>query len=318
MLVRAFERPKYRCNLLDSIVVSTVVVVASSAGVRCTIRLTTGLDPDKGIGEGITSVGARSKSETSSLGVAPVSPSLLAGRLLAGAALVDEELGAGPALLLEERRQGVDVLLLVVVGVALGVVGLGGELPGVVVGNVGDETSESGRLAGVLVDVGVQLGGRGKVGGPSEPATVTGVEVHGDMGEVKLLDGVDGELLVGRLGLGTLGSAQDGADVRVLLKNALDLGNVGLVLVLAVVVKGVFSVGSSGSAVALRKIVDNKLTGVVGTSLVGLGDISEGVLHQTDVLEGVPRSLSKDIPLKYRLRLTSTGKREHWQPWQQR
>jgi hypothetical protein len=91
---------------------------------------------------------------------------------------------------------------------------------------------------------------------------------------------------------------EDDADVGVLLENTLDLGNVGLVLVLAIVVEGVFSVGGSGSAVTLRKIVDNELTGIVGTSLVSLADISKGVLHETDVLKGVPENISKGFHME--------------------
>lgn len=210
-------------NLLESIIETTVVVIASSRGIRGTIRLTTRLDPDESVGESITSVGGRSKSETSTLGVAPIALSLLASRLLTRSALVDDELDIGPALLSEKRSEGVDVSLLIVVGVALGVVGFGGELPAVVVGDVGDETANARRLASVLVDLGVELSSRANVGGPAEPATVTGIEVHGDVGEVEFLDSVNGEFLVSTLGLGTLVDVQVGDQVskRVRLCNGI-------------------------------------------------------------------------------------------------
>lgn len=190
-----------------------MVVVASSRGIRGTIRLTTRLDPDESIGESITSVGGRSKSETSTLGVAPIALSLLAGRLLTGSALVDDKLDIGPTLLSEKRSEGVDVSLLIIVGVALSVVGLGGELPAVVVGDVGNETTNARRLASVLVDLGEELSSGADVGRPAEPATMTGVEVHGDVGEVKFLNGVDGELLVSTLCLGALVDIQVGDQV---------------------------------------------------------------------------------------------------------
>lgn len=210
-------------NLLESIIETTVVVIASSRGIRGTIRLTTRLDPDESVGESITSVGGRSKSKTSTLGVAPIALSLLTSRLLTRSALVDDKLDIGPALLSEKRSEGVDVSLLIVVGVALGVVGLGGELPAVVVGDVGDETANARRLASVLVDLGVELSSRANVGGPAEPATVTGIEVHGDVGEVEFLDSVNGELLVSTLGLGTLVDVQVGDQVskRVRLCNGI-------------------------------------------------------------------------------------------------
>lgn len=190
-----------------------MVVVASSRGIRGTIRLTTRLDPDESVDEGIASVGRGSETESSSGSVAPVTPSLLASGLLTRSALVDDELGTGPALLLQKRRQSVDVLLLVVVGVALSVVGLGGQLPGVVVGDVGDETSEARWLAGILVELTVELGGRRKVGGPSQPATVSGIDIHGDVGKVELLEGVNGELLVSASSVGALGDVHVGDHV---------------------------------------------------------------------------------------------------------
>ena len=188
-------------------------VVASSRRVRSTIGLATGLDPDEGISKRVTSVGRRSETETSSGSVAPVTLLLLASRLLTGSALVDDELGVGPTLLLKERRKSVDELLLIVVGVALGVVGLGGELPAVVVGDVGGETSEARRLASGLVDLTVELSGRRKVGGPSKPATVTGIDVHGNVGKVELLDGVDGKLFVSAGSVGALGDVHVGDQV---------------------------------------------------------------------------------------------------------
>jgi hypothetical protein len=55
--------------------------------------LATGLDPDKSIDERVVGVGSRSDTEASALDVAPISPSLLASRLLTAAASVNNEVG---------------------------------------------------------------------------------------------------------------------------------------------------------------------------------------------------------------------------------
>lgn len=71
---------------------------------------------------------------------------------------------------LEKRRHGVDVLLLVAVGVSLGVGGAGTERPGVVVGDVGGQATNSRGGTRVGVDFGEECCGGAQVGGPSEPA----------------------------------------------------------------------------------------------------------------------------------------------------
>lgn len=81
---------------------------------------------------------------------------------------------------------------------------------------------------------------------------------------------------------------KDDLGVRVVLEDALDLGDVGLVLVGTVLVEGVLSVGGSSGAVTVGKIVDDELTGIVATSLVGLADIGKGILHERNVVVGVP------------------------------
>lgn len=87
------------------------------------------------------------------------------------------------------------------------------DAPGIVVGNVGHETTEGLGAAGVLEDLGVHLGGGGKVRLPAEPASVTTIEVHGDVGKVELGDGVVGALEVGSLSAGALGHVQVGDEV---------------------------------------------------------------------------------------------------------
>ena len=195
------------------------------------------------------------------LDVAPVTPLLLAGRLLAVAAGVRDEVGR-EASGGEQRAQGLDVVLLVVVAVALRVRRGRGDAPGVVVGNVGSETTNGSRLASVLIDAGIQVGSGLNVGGPAEPTGVTSIEVHGHMRKVELLEGIDGQLLVGsrrsaalrdvhvghhvgkRVGL----NDQDGADVGVLHKDLADGVDVGLVVGGAIAGNSEFAVGGSGRA----------------------------------------------------------------------
>lgn len=102
---------------LEGVVLAAVVVVADGRGVRGAVALAAGLDPDEGVDERRARVGGRPRAEAGADGVAPVTPRLLAGRLLAGAALVDDELGV-PALCGEEGSEGLNVALLVEVGVA--------------------------------------------------------------------------------------------------------------------------------------------------------------------------------------------------------
>lgn len=69
-----------RCRL-ECIIVSAVRIVSRRTGVRGTITLTTGLDPDERVDESVTGVGGRTNTEASADNIAPVTPSLLLGRL---------------------------------------------------------------------------------------------------------------------------------------------------------------------------------------------------------------------------------------------
>lgn len=106
---------------------TTEAVVTGSGRVRSTIRLTTRLDPDKGINKRVASGTSRADTETSALDVAPVAP-LLAETSDAVAASVDDGL-AGHAGGLELGREESDELLLVLGLIPLGIGGLG-ELAG--------------------------------------------------------------------------------------------------------------------------------------------------------------------------------------------
>ena len=71
---------------LESIRVSAVSIVPRSAGIRCTIALATRLDPHIGVQKRVVSGSAGSETETCANDVAPVTPSLLFGRLYSVAA----------------------------------------------------------------------------------------------------------------------------------------------------------------------------------------------------------------------------------------
>lgn len=126
---------------------------------------------------------------------------------------------------------------------------------------------------------------------------MTSIEVLGDVGKVELGDGVVGALLVGGGGVGTFGNVgvgdevgkrvglddENGADVRVLDQELADGVDVGLVVGNAAVGDGELAVGGGSSAVTVREIVDDKVSGVgrVGTGLVGRADLFEGALHES-------------------------------------
>jgi hypothetical protein len=107
-------------------------------------------------------------------------------------------------ILLEQRGERIDIALLITVGVALSVRGARSNAPGIVIGNIGDQTANRSRRSSSLVEVAKELCSRLNVGGPSEPASVTGIKVHNDILHVERLDGILRERLVGSRGIGAL------------------------------------------------------------------------------------------------------------------
>jgi hypothetical protein len=125
-----------RCRL-ESRSLAARGIVASGRGVRGTIRLrgvstsslkrhrnaetylTARLDPDECVDERVTGVGSRTRTKPSTLNIAPVTPLILAGGLLATASNINNEAG-GEALLLKKGSKRVDVALLITVGVLAG------------------------------------------------------------------------------------------------------------------------------------------------------------------------------------------------------
>lgn len=164
-------------------------IVARSARIARSIALSTRLDPDNSVDQRIASICRRTRAKPSAFDIAPIAPGLLLRRLHATAALVHNEVRGEPGLR-QQRRDGVDVQLLVEVLVPLRVGGRGGGVVGVVVGDVGDEAAQRRGLAGFVVDFGEEFGGGAEVCVPAEPAGVAGVDVGGYVGEVEGLDGV--------------------------------------------------------------------------------------------------------------------------------
>lgn len=100
---------------------ATERVVAGRAGVAGTVRLTTGLDPDEGIGESRPSVGRGTDTKAGVDDVAPVAP-FKTTTGFAVAASVDDGV-VGHACALKSGTEELDVLLLVLGLVPLGVGG---------------------------------------------------------------------------------------------------------------------------------------------------------------------------------------------------
>lgn len=88
-------------------------VVADSGGVGGTIALSSGLDPNNSINQGVAGGGSGAGAEACADDVAPITP-LRADVLDTGTALVDDEVGR-EAVLGEEGAEGIDVVGLVVV-----------------------------------------------------------------------------------------------------------------------------------------------------------------------------------------------------------
>lgn len=132
-------------------------------------------------------------------------------------------------MILQKGCNCVDVAVLIAVGIAGRVRRAGAYAEGIVVGDVGREAAQRGGSAGVLVYSGEELGGRADVGGPSKPAGVsceceqevgrilggmhTGIDIHGDIGQVQLDERIIDTLQIGALGVGAFGHVQVGDQI---------------------------------------------------------------------------------------------------------
>ena len=145
---------------LEGVFLSAVRIVAGGAGIRSTVRLTTGLNPDEGVDERVAGGASGADTETGTLDVAPVTP-LLAEASDGVAASIDDGL-AGHAGALELGGEQSHVLLLVLGLVPLRVGGLGElswrQVVRVPASDVGGITADLLGGAGILVDIGKHLG----------------------------------------------------------------------------------------------------------------------------------------------------------------
>ena len=89
----------------------------------------------------------------------------------------------------------------------------GGDAPGVVVGYVRRKPTHGSRRAGVLVHLGKHVGGGLQVGLPSQPASVSCIHIHRDVGQVELLQSILRGQQVVVLGVGALGDIEVGHQV---------------------------------------------------------------------------------------------------------
>jgi hypothetical protein len=119
----------YRKKLTIGLAAERVITV--SRAVAGTVALTTGLDPDEGISQAVASAASGADTETGTVDVAPVTPRL--AEVLNGVTASIHDSLSGHAVLGEERREGIDVGLLVLAVVVSSIGGVGelswGEVP---------------------------------------------------------------------------------------------------------------------------------------------------------------------------------------------
>ena len=180
-----------------------------------------------------------------------------------------------------------------------------------VVGHIGGKTANRSWRPSTLPDRSKEVSSRLNVGAPSKPSSVTGIHVHGNVLKVEILQGVSNSSLVRRGGVRAFLHAEvgdqvgktvrlddeDDVDIRVSLDLSGDGINVGLVVRQAIVGDAVFSVGSQSSAVAIRKVVDDKLAHVwwVRTGLVQSLNVGEVFAHNWDLVRGVHPEEGADV-----------------------
>lgn len=134
-------------------------VEAVSVRVRGTVGFSSGLDPYDGVDEVVVgSVGGWAGTKAGTLDVAPVAP-LVTDVLDTGTALVDDEVSV-PAGAQELGSDGLDVVDLIVVRVALSDWVGGSSDKGVIVGDVGSQTTDIAASSSIGPDLGEHLGGR--------------------------------------------------------------------------------------------------------------------------------------------------------------
>lgn len=185
---------------LESIRLSAEGIVADSAGVAGTIRLATRLDPHESIKQRRAAIGRslRERTETGVNNVAPVAPFEAATGVARAAGVNDGVVGHAGGGKGRTKKFNVELFVLSSIVLSIWVAGklAGSHVPLVPTSDVGGEASELGRRASVGVCLCELLSTGLEVLVPPEPATVTGIEVHDNVGQVQLLNGVGGALMV--------------------------------------------------------------------------------------------------------------------------
>ena len=137
----------------------------------------------------------------------------------------------------------------------------------------GSKTADKGRGVRALEHLGEELRSGVDVGGPAQPASVSGIHVHVHADRGELVEGVGDAGLVGGLGIRALLDVQvrdevrervglddsDDADVGELLDLRDDLVDVVVVLLLSAVGDAELAVRRLGRAITVREIVHNDL-----------------------------------------------------------
>ena len=149
----------------------------------------------------------------------------------------------------------------------------GGNVIGIVVRNIGSQTTDSPGRTSRLVDISEDLSTWLQVSGPPEPSGVSTIKVHGDVGKAQPLQGVCGTVLIGTGSSRALGNThvgdhvtqavwlddKDNIDIWVLDQNVADGINIlGLVNVDTVAGNRKLSVGRLSSVVTVWKAIDDK------------------------------------------------------------
>lgn len=230
---------------------------------------------------------------------------LLAGTGVGDTALVNNEVSRKAALL-EMGGQAGGIVALIPAVAPLGVVLTDDGVKGVVVGDVGGETTNlvllAGSLVGSLQDLGELIGSEGKVVVPPEPATVGGVNVEVDVVLLELGDGMGDAITVGVNGTGAEGDVEVGDQVseRIGLEDngelevlgGGDLLGVGLDELLLVALKAVLAAqeltgGLASGAISIGEVVKDEtddllLAGrLLDTAGGGDGLVDSGELRET-------------------------------------
>lgn len=167
----------------------------------------------------------------------------------------------------------------------------------------GSETADELRGVRALEHLREELRSGVDVGGPAEPASVSGIHVHVHADGGELVEGVGDARLVGGLSVRALLDVQvrdevrervglddsDDADVGELLDLCDDLVNVVVVLLLAAVGDAELAVRRLGSAVTVGQVIDDDLHELLlaGALLEGrrVGEVRAEVGHLRDGVE---------------------------------